>query len=104
MAESYHSALVSHNFLGPLLTAASIHLDVAIPNFVTQEYLPRRVDATRRRDLPVGRSKREGGYILAPEAPGLGVELDDSLLDKAPFRYQPRNVSLRLDGSPAMAV
>ena len=42
LAESYHSALVSHNFLGPLLTAASIQLDVAIPNFITQEYLQAR--------------------------------------------------------------
>ena len=104
LAESYHSALVSHNFLGPLLTAASIQLDVAIPNFITQEYLkldesPRAPDAVFKSSL-----KREGGYILAPEAPGIGVVLDNSLLDQAPFAYLPRNVSLRLDGSPAMAV
>ncbi len=104
LAESYHSALVSHNFLGPLLTAASIHLDVAIPNFVTQEYLmldesPNPADAIFKSVL-----KREGGYILAPDAPGIGVVLDDSLLDKTPFKYLPRNVSLRTDGSPAMAV
>lgn len=104
LAESYHSALVSHNFLGPLLTAASVHLDVCIPNFVTQEYLkldesPRAPDAVFRSVL-----RREGGYITAPEAPGIGVELDDSLLDQAPFAYLPRSVSLRSDGSPAMAV
>ncbi len=104
LAESYHSALVSHNFLGPLLTAASIHLDVAIPNFITQEYLlADESDAPGRRDLQVGAEAR-GGYIIAPEAPGLGVELDDSLLDQTPFKYLPRNVSLRVDGSPAMAV
>jgi galactonate dehydratase len=104
LAESYHSALVSHNFLGPLLTAASIHLDVAIPNFITQEYLLADESANPGDAIFKSVLKREGGYIIAPEAPGLGVELDDSLLDQAPFRYQPRNVSLRLDGSPAMAV
>jgi galactonate dehydratase len=104
LAESYHSALVSHNFLGPLLTAASIHLDVAIPNFVTQEYL--KLDESTAPADAIFKSvlKREGGYILAPEAPGIGVELDDSLLDQTPFKYLPRNVSLRVDGSPAMAV
>ena len=38
IAESFHSAVVTHNFLGPILTAASVHLDVTIPNFITQEY------------------------------------------------------------------
>src|SRR5207244_9168171 len=38
IAESFHSAVVTHNFLGPVLTAASVHLDVSIPNFVVQEY------------------------------------------------------------------
>ncbi|NBX46876.1 MAG: mandelate racemase/muconate lactonizing enzyme family protein [Chloroflexi bacterium] len=37
IAESFHAAVVTHNFLTPLLTAASIHLDVSIPNFVAQE-------------------------------------------------------------------
>ena len=77
---------------------------MAIPNFVTQEYLL----PTSRRDPPTRSSspslKREGGYIIAPEAPGLGVELDDALLDQTPFKYLPRNVALRVDGSPAMAV
>ena len=28
IAESFHSAVVTHNFLGPLITSASIHLDI----------------------------------------------------------------------------
>ncbi|HKZ90998.1 MAG TPA: mandelate racemase/muconate lactonizing enzyme family protein, partial [Candidatus Limnocylindrales bacterium] len=67
LAEAHHAALVTHNYLGPLLTAASVHLDVAIPNFLTQEYQlrdesPRPAEAIFRTTL-----KREGGYILAPE-------------------------------------
>ena len=27
-----------HNFLGPVLTAASVHIDASIPNFITQEF------------------------------------------------------------------
>ena len=37
IAESYHSALVTHNFLGPILTAASIHIDASIPNFIKRK-------------------------------------------------------------------
>jgi galactonate dehydratase len=104
LAESYHSALVSHNFLGPLLTAASIQLDVAIPNFITQEYL--KLDESPEAPGAFFKSslKREGGYILAPEAPGIGVVLDDALLDQAALAYLPRTVATRLDGSPAHAV
>ena len=48
--------------------------------------------------------KRVGGYIPAPEAPGIGVELDEELLGKAPPAYMPTTSLLRLDGSPALAI
>lgn len=104
LAESYHSALVSHNFLGPLLTAASVHLDVAIPNFITQEYLMLDESAGPADAVFKTSLKRVGGYILAPETAGIGVVLDDSLVHHADFAYLPRHVQKRADGSPAMVV
>jgi galactonate dehydratase len=103
IAEAHHAALVSHNYMGPLLTAASIHLDVAIPNVITQEYLLQDEsdfpgDAAFRTSL-----RRVAGYIEAPEAPGLGVELDEALLAAAPPRALPTTGVLRADGSPAFA-
>ena len=38
VAESFHAGMVPHNFLGPILTAASVHVDTSIPNFTVQEY------------------------------------------------------------------
>lgn len=105
IAEAHHSAFVSHNFLGPLLTAAAVHLDVAIPNFVTQEYQmgdesPLAPDAIFRTSL-----RREGGYMMIPEVPGLGVDLDDRLLEEAPARrLDATDAPRRADGSVAMAV
>ncbi len=103
IAEAYHSAVVTHNFLGPLITAASLHLDTSIPNFITQEY----TKADESSDFAVFKVayQREGGYIPIPEAPGLGIELDDSLIAETP--YQPMNTGttpLREDGSVAYAV
>lgn len=103
IAEAYHSAVVTHNFLGPLITAASLHLDASIPNFITQEY----TKADESSDFAVFKVayQREGGYIPIPEAPGLGIELDDSLIAETP--YQPMNTGttpLREDGSVAYAV
>ena len=79
-------------------------MDVSIPNFVTQEYLqldesPRPADAVFRTAC-----KRVGGYIPAPEVPGIGVELDEELLGKAPPAYLPTTSLLRVDGSPALAI
>ncbi len=103
IAESYHSAVVTHNFLGPLITAASLHLDASIPNFVTQEYT--KGDESDAFAVYKVAYQREGGYIPIPEVPGLGVELDDSLIEETPFR--PMNTGstpLREDGSVAYAV
>ena len=103
LAEAYHSAVVTHNFLGPLITAASLHLDTSIPNFITQEYT--KGDESEAFAVYKVAYQREGGYIPIPEAPGLGIELDDSLIEKHP--YQPMNTGttpLREDGSVAYAV
>ena len=103
LAEAYHSAVVTHNFLGPLITAASLHLDTSIPNFITQEYT--KSDESEDFSVYKVAYQREGGYIPIPEVPGLGIELDDSLIEQNP--YQPMNTGttpLREDGSVAYAV
>ena len=103
LAESYHAAIVTHNFLGPILTAAAVHLDASIPNFIVQEYS--KADEGEHNRVFRTALKREGGYIPVPDAPGIGVELDDDLVKSLPF--EPRNLAdipLRNDGSVAYAV
>ena len=104
LAEAHHAALVSHNYLGPLLTAASVHLDVAIPNVLTQEYFLDDEAASPGNACFRTSLVREGGFMLAPEAPGLGVELDEDLLSAAQPAWLPLTTPLRADGSPALAV
>ena len=104
MAEAHHSALVSHNYLGPLLTSASIHLDVAIPNVVTQEYYLQDEASDPGNALFRTTLVREGGYMLAPETPGLGVELDEAVAAASQPGWLPSRAPLRADGSPALAV
>ena len=103
IAEAYHSAVVTHNFLGPVITAASLHLDASIPNFVTQEYT--KADESDAFAVYKVSYQREGGYIPIPEVPGLGVEINDDLIAETPFR--PMNTGttpLREDGSVAYSV
>ena len=104
IAESFHCAVVTHNFLGPVLTAASVHLDASIPNFVTQEYS--KNDESPENAVYRTALKRDGGYIPVPEAEGLGVELDEELLAQA--KAETIDLSdgplLRDDGSVAYSV
>ena len=104
VAEAYHSAVVTHNFLGPVLTAASAQLDTCIPNFIVQEYS--KIDELPENAVFKTALRREGGYIPVPEAPGLGVELDDALLAELPGEPPTthRAPLLREDGSVALSV
>ena len=103
LAEAYHCAVVTHNFLGPLVTAASVHLDASIPNFVTQEYA--KGDEGAHHAIYKTALRREGGYIPIPTVPGLGVELDEALLAEATFTSMNQaSTLLRNDGSVAYAV
>ena len=100
VAEAYHAGVIPHNFLSPLLTAASIQLDTAIPNCTLQEYSLRDEEppASEMLKTPL---KREGGYIIPPEAPGLGVELNEEFLTKYPYSPMKVSTPLHEDGSVA---
>ena len=103
LAESYHSALVTHNFLGPVLTAAACNIDTSIPNFLTQEY-------SKEDEAPVNSMfstawEREGGFIPVPDSPGIGVTVDGDALQAQPF--EPRGlqgIPMRTDGSVGYSV
>ncbi len=102
IAESFHAGLVPHNFLGPVLTAASVHLDVSVPNFTVQEYS--KVDEEQAVAFP-GTPARQGGYLPVPDAPGLGIKLDEAkLAEIGRDRLDPTRLLLRNDGSVAYAV
>jgi galactonate dehydratase len=102
IAESFHAGMIPHNFLGPVLTAASIHVMTSIPNFTVQEYS--KVDEEQAVAFP-GAFPREGGYIRVPEGPGLGVKLDEAkLAEIGKDRLDPTRLPLRNDGSVAYSV
>jgi galactonate dehydratase len=102
VAESFHAGMIPHNFLGPILTAASVHVMTSIPNFTVQEYS--KLDEDQAVAFP-GTLKREGGYIPVPEGPGLGVSLNEAkLAEIGRDRVNPTGLPLRNDGSVAYSV
>jgi len=83
-----------HNPVGPVMNAMTLHTAVAIPNFMVFETVS--VDVPWRKELVRESLVFEGGAILAPTEPGLGVELNEEAFGKYP--YQPFDVPL-FDGS-----
>tara|TARA_B100000809_G_scaffold264722_3_gene321348 strand:+ start:2353 stop:3507 length:1155 start_codon:yes stop_codon:yes gene_type:complete len=103
IAESYHSALVTHNFLGPVLTAAACNIDTSIPNFLTQEYSME--DEQPFNAIFNSSWKRDGGFIPVPDTPGIGLDLEVESLKSRP--YVPRDlqvIPMRTDGSVGYSV
>ena len=76
--------------LSPVSMAAALHLDVSIPNFGIQEYMPHT--AATDAVFPHG-WRFERGDLYVSEAPGLGVELDEDAAARYPYRpaYLPVN-------------
>ena len=82
--------------LSPITLAAAVHLDLTVPNFGIQEYMPHAAET-----MEVFRTgvHFEDGMLDTAELPGLGVEYDEKVAARFPYepRYLP--VARRLDGS-----
>ena len=83
MAEAHYALIAPHMYCGPVAAAAAVQLATCSPNFLIQEYNATALHA----GLLVEPIRFERGYIIPPTGPGLGVELDESVV--AEHRYVP---------------
>ncbi len=81
LAEAFGAQMAPHLYAGPVEWAANVHLAVAIPNILMAE----TIETQFHRDLIGGAIAVEEGFIAAPQAPGLGIELDEALARAHPY-------------------
>lgn len=106
-AEAHYIDLMPHNPLGPVCTAATIHLAAAVPNFAWLE-----VRATQSENLYYGKSgvndadllfpqqpRLVGNTFPVPTAPGLGIEMDLKLAEGQEWKFWEAPHNVRSDGS-----
>lgn len=85
-AEAYDVALAPHCPLGPIALAASLQVDAICHNaFIQEQSIGIHYNATA--DVtdyvkPDGGFKFENGDLLIPQGPGLGIEIDEQVVEE----------------------
>lgn len=92
MAAPYQVGVSPHGWNSTAIgAAAAVQASAGISNFLMYEYML-HVEAFSQ-DISVKALVADGGYIELPDAPGLGVELDESKLERYPYRpFPPRAI------------
>jgi mannonate dehydratase len=98
LAEMYHIRTGSHGAtdLSPVCMAAALHFDLSVHNFGIQEYM-RHTEETDR-VFPHAYTF-VGGMMHPGDKPGLGVDLDEELAARYPYRRAYLPVNRKLDGT-----
>ena len=78
--EAHNIYLAPHNPLGPVSTAACLHLCLASPLVGVQE-LPRPPMSSLTDVFPV-QAPFQDGHLLVPEGPGLGITFNEEALEE----------------------
>ena len=86
MAEAYYVGVAPHNPLGPIANAAALHFALSTPNFLIQEDM--LADVPWRWEVVESSLKTENGYWLLPDAPGLGVTVNEEAAARHPFQQE----------------
>jgi len=82
--------------LSPIAMASALHLGLAISNFGIQEHM--RHSAPTDEVFPHA-YRFEAGYMHPGDAPGLGVDINESLAEKHPYQRAYLPIARKLDGT-----
>ena len=101
MAETHYIDLMPHNPLGPICTAATLHVAAASPNFSWLEEMNTHVENPGLDDwnyYPI-QPKIDGTRYKLTDTPGLGVDFNEELALKEGFKMVEAPRLKRNDGS-----
>jgi galactonate dehydratase len=101
LAEAAFVGFFPHLMSSPVGTAAQIQLDAAIPNYVLQESNPQGTQLSPFREIVDEAVKLEQGYMMIPTRPGIGVEINENVLEQHPHRLRDIKGVFYDDGSVA---
>jgi galactonate dehydratase len=85
-ADAVGVGVAPHNPLGPIAGVAALHFAVSTPNHVIQEEMVGAVPWYF--DVVQGPIRRVDGFWQVPEAPGLGIEVNEAECARHPFQQE----------------
>ena len=83
MAEVFNAEMAPHLYAGPVEWAANVHFAASIPNLLIAETI--QTGGEFHLKLIKHTIQWEDGYIIPPEAPGLGIDFDEDLARAHPY-------------------
>lgn len=86
IADTFGIGIAPHNPLGPIAGVAALHFAVSTPNHVIQEEMVGAVPWYF--DVVKGPIRMIDGFWQVPDAPGLGVEIDEAECARHPFAQE----------------
>ena len=100
MAEPYYVGVSPHNYNSVSVALAStVHVSACIPNFVITEYWVNFEPVVE--NITIDSPQVAGGYIPLPDAPGLGVDMDeDALIRRADITAGRKSIRRYSDEGP----
>jgi galactonate dehydratase len=97
LADASFVTVAPHNPNGPIGTMVSIHLALALSNFLILEQVTS--DVPWRAEIVDGPIEVTGGYFEAPTRPGIGLELVEEVAAAHPGAAPPPHLHSAPDGS-----
>lgn len=83
MAEAHYITFAPHDgSLGPVAEMAAVHLCSTLPNFLILEHL--EDDVPQRYEVMEPQPQIVDGFMLVPDAPGLGIDIVEDAIAKYP--------------------
>ena len=93
IAEAHNALIAPHLYAGPIEWAANIQLAVSIPNILMAE----TIETPYHDALIKGSIRVVDGHVPAPEAPGLGIEVDEELARAHPWKGDGLHLQMQED-------
>lgn len=99
MAEAHYIDIMPHDPLGPICTAATIHLAAATPNFAWLEVPPYDTDMSGQHKYFENHPEVENTVYKISDAPGLGMDVNEEAVKAQSFKFWEAPRLHKADGS-----
>jgi 2-dehydro-3-deoxyphosphogalactonate aldolase len=97
IAEAHYAQIAPHLYCGPIVGAANVQLATCSPNFLILESIQQWGGI--HAEILKKPMRWEEGYVIPPDAPGLGVELNEKVAEAHP--WDGKGLHLEMGEDPA---